>query len=109
MVFSSPVFLFLFLPIVLIGYHGIFRKTASGNLWLLLASILFYAWGEPVYVFVILLSSILNWLISEQIKKHSGKKRKLLFIIVLVLDITVLVISKYTGFLLDNLNLLLQM
>lgn len=52
MVFSSPIFLFLFLPITLIG-NFIFRKNLC-NLFLLAMSLLFYAWGEPKFVFVMI-------------------------------------------------------
>ena len=59
MVFSSIVFLFTFLPVVLILYFLV--PKAAKNVILLIASLIFYAWGEPVYVFLMLLSILLNY------------------------------------------------
>lgn len=62
MVFSSKVFLFYFLPIVLIGYYLLKRNRKASNLFLTLMSLLFYAWGEPKFVFVMIASIAANWL-----------------------------------------------
>ena len=59
MVFSSTIFLFLFLPLTLVGYHLLPRRAR--NTWLLTASLVFYAWGESVYVVLMLLSIAMNW------------------------------------------------
>ena len=56
MLFSTTIFLFVFLPAVLIGYYLVFRSIRWKNYFLLLASLLFYAWGEPLYVFLMLAS-----------------------------------------------------
>lgn len=62
MVFSSPVFLLFFLPLVLIVYYNPFLKSrAFRNHALLLASLAFYGWGEPLFVFVMMLSVLINW------------------------------------------------
>ena len=65
MVFSSITFLFLFLPIVLAVYYIVPEKAK--NIILLIASILFYAWGEPVYIVLMLLSIILNYFCGQDI------------------------------------------
>ena len=57
MVFSSPIFLFLFLPVVLTGYFFL-PGLRLKNLWLLGFSLLFYAWGEPIFIFLALLSTL---------------------------------------------------
>ena len=81
MVFSSPVFLFLFFPaVLLIYYNPIFRSRGFRNCFLFLASILFYAWGEPVYVTIMLVSILVNWLLvtgtfSPERKVPSWKSR----------------------------------
>lgn len=62
MVFSSNVFLFYFLPIVLFVYFLLDSKFR--NMWLFLASLFFYAWGEPYYVVVMLLSIIVNYVLG---------------------------------------------
>lgn len=65
MVFSSTVFLFLFLPLVLIGYYNpVFRGRKFRNVFLLLASLAFYAWGEPVFVFLMIFSIFVTWYIG---------------------------------------------
>ncbi len=59
MVFSSLTFLFIFLPVTLLGYRLLPKKLRIG--FLLLASLLFYAWGEPLYVFLMIGSILVNW------------------------------------------------
>ncbi|MDR3342648.1 MAG: MBOAT family protein, partial [Treponema sp.] len=62
MVFSSTIFLLLFLPVVLIGYYNpVWKGRNFRNGFLLLASLGFYAWGEPVFVFVMIFSVFVNW------------------------------------------------
>ena len=66
MVFSEGAFLFLFLPIALLVYFSpICRRIEAKNVWLLLVSIGFYAWGEPIYVFLMLASICVNWLLGR--------------------------------------------
>lgn len=61
MVFSSMIFLFVFFPVILIGYYGILQKQQHRNYFLLLASLVFYAWGEPIYIVLMLLSIGINF------------------------------------------------
>ncbi|MDR0522653.1 MAG: hypothetical protein LBH00_12500, partial [Planctomycetaceae bacterium] len=61
MLFSSSVFLFLFFPAVLFIYYILLRRRTARNHFLLFASICFYAWGEPMFVLVMLLSIAGNW------------------------------------------------
>jgi D-alanyl-lipoteichoic acid acyltransferase DltB (MBOAT superfamily) len=63
MVFASPIFLFLFLPLVLAGYFGLPRRW--GNAVLLVASLCFYAWGEGPYAAIVLASIAFNWLVGR--------------------------------------------
>jgi alginate O-acetyltransferase complex protein AlgI len=73
MVFSSLTFLFAFLPIVLIGYYLLPKKTKIG--FLLLASLVFYAWGEPLYVLLMIGSILVNWLIGLGMDKSARHKK----------------------------------
>lgn len=75
MVFSSGVFLLVFLPITFIV--KLFLSTKQSNIWLLIASLLFYAWGEPFFVFLMILSIIVNWLVGMGIGKCEGKLKGL--------------------------------
>ena len=104
MVFSSITFLFLFLPIVLAVYYIVPGKAK--NIILLIASILFYAWGEPVYIVLMLLSIILNYFCGQDIEEKSDDpvkaKRSILFAV--VVNVLILMFFKYYGFLLDMLG-----
>ena len=74
MLFSSTTFIYLFLPAVLFGYYVIFRwKRSLQNVFLLLASLFFYAWGEPAFVLIMISSVVLNWLYGLLIDKNRAK------------------------------------
>ena len=76
MVFSSTTFLFLFLPIVLIAYYNpIFKSLPFKNAVLIVSSIFFYAWGEPVYVLLMLVSILVNWALGLAVDKNRGNKK----------------------------------
>lgn len=107
MVFSSVPFLFFFLPIVLFLYWVLKGNTARNAL-LLLVSLLFYAWGEPVYIFLLILSVLCNWLLSLGMIRFSQKERFFLAIAVF-LNITLLVVYKYSGFLVETVNMTLNL
>ena len=98
MVFSSLTFLFLFFPLVMGVYY--LCPRALRNLWLLLTSLLFYAWGEPVYIILMILSILLNYFCGMDIENKSENeakaKRSLVFAI--TVNIVLLVFFKYFGF-----------
>lgn len=97
--FSNPTFLFLFLPIVLL-FNSFIKATRWSNLFLLLASLFFYAWGETLYLFVLLLSVVFNYiggLCLHSTKDKTAKKITLgLFI---SLNLLALIYFKYLSFL----------
>jgi alginate O-acetyltransferase complex protein AlgI len=95
MVFSSLFFLFLFLPIVLISYY--ITKDKDKNYVLLIASLFFYAWGEPKYVFLMIFSIICNYYFG--IKVNDSLNRKTWLIVSIIFNISLLVIFKYADFL----------
>lgn len=73
MLFTSTVFLFLFFPIViLIYYNPFFKGRVFKNIFLLISSFLFYAWGEPVFIFLIMISTIVTWYIGRLIENCGG-------------------------------------
>lgn len=110
MLFSSTIFLFVFLPIVLMLYYGPTRKEDTRNLILLLSSLIFYAWGEPKFVLVMLLCIGANYVFGYFIDKYRGEKNKVTWILVgmLIFNLSILGIFKYAGFIVENLNLLLH-
>lgn len=109
MLFSSSIFLFLFLPAVLFCYYVPFRGHRQGQNGLLLAaSLLFYAFGEPWFVLVMIGSIIANWAFGLWIGKRiaAGKGVKPAVICTVALNLGILFIFKYLVFVLTNLNLL---
>ena len=105
MVFSSLAFIFVFLPIVLLVYYTSPYKYK--NIILLIFSIIFYTLGEPRYIFLIILSMIVNYILSILIYKNRyniEKKRLILFTITLI-NIAILVFFKYYSFIIENINI----
>ena len=100
MVFSSLVFICIFLPVVLILHTAIPHRKVQNGL-LLAASLLFYAYGEPVYVFLMLSSALLNYCFALLIHRN---RRKMWLVLAVILNLGLLGVFKYTGFLLSNLN-----
>jgi alginate O-acetyltransferase complex protein AlgI len=108
MVFSSPLFLYLFLPVVLILYFGLGKKLR--NLVLLIASLFFYTWGEQEYALIILISISLNHIFGVLLAGfHNNQKRKLVLALAVIVNIGLLAYFKYANFFVDNLNALLAL
>lgn len=101
MIFSSASFLFAFLPCVAIVYYLLRSRTAR-NVFLTLVSLFFYAWGEPWFVLVMLLSIAINWFIALRI--GAGEHKKAWLVVGLVCDLGLLAVFKYLGFLMENVN-----
>ena len=109
MVFSSLLFLFRFLPVVLVLYFVTPRKWR--NLFLFLASLVFYAWGEPVYVLIMLFSTVLDYnhgrMVEKYLKLGDEKKAKFYVISSMLINLLVLGVFKYADFLIGSMNNLL--
>lgn len=106
-VFSSPVFLFLFLPLVL-AVEVLLPRQAK-NLALLLASVAFYAWGEHLFFLVMLASIFTNWIIGLAIERlNSQRWRFCIILIAAIFNISLLIYFKYSFFILDNINSLIE-
>ena len=104
MVFSSTVFLCIFLPLVLLGYYICPKR--GRNLFLLIASLVFYAWGEPKYVFLMIFSIIANYvfgLLMDKFRRNS-RRLKLMLVLSVVVDLGLLGVFKYTDFIISNIN-----
>lgn len=104
MVFSSSIFLFIFLPIAIIGYFMLHPKYR--NPFLLIASLLFYAWGEPKFVLIMLLSIVINWLPAWVIGKMEkcSELRKMMLIFAVAMNLAILFVFKYLNFAVANIN-----
>ena len=104
MVFSSIIFMFTFLPLSLLIYYVM--PKGIRNFTLLLISLIFYAWGEPIYVLLMVLTIIFDYIMARLINKSRNKKIKckIIFIFTLIVNILILGFFKYYGFLIDNIN-----
>lgn len=109
MVFSNLFFIYLFLPLNLILYYAVPNKTWK-NVVLLLFSLFFYSWGEPVWVFLLMLTAFLDYTWAKCIEYFNltGQQRckKIALIASLVFDLGMLGVFKYSGFVVENINLL---
>ncbi len=103
MVFSSIIFLLYFLPIFMVGYF--FTPKKLKNIVLLIGSVLFYAWGAPKFIFVILFTTFLDFhLVAIMDKLVSEASRKLLLLISVSINLGLLVYFKYSNFFIENIN-----
>ena len=100
MVFSSAVFLFAFLPVVFI-LHTVIRNTTARNVLLIVASLIFYAWGEPVYVVLLLASILINYLLGRFVWG-----RKPVLVAAVIVNLAFLIVFKYAGFIVQSINVL---
>ena len=108
MVFSSLAFIFVFMPVVLAAYFIVPGRGAK-NTWLLLASLVFYAWGEPVYILLMMASILVNWAFGIALGPKSSKaaKRRGLLIAAVIFNLAIIGFFKYEGFVAQNVNALI--
>ena len=105
MIFCSLIFLFRFLPMVLLVYYAslwVIRKRNVTNFVLFIASIIFYAWGEPKYVILLLVSILANYVSGRLIAALSQGKAKLVLVLTIIINLGLLGFWKYADFLLET-------
>ena len=105
MVFTSSAFVFLFLPFLLVTYYLFYKRTYVKNIILCIASLLFYAWGEPVIVFLMILSILVNYLFGLCM---SFKNKKVFLVFSVVYNLSYLFVFKYFDFTSDLIGSLLH-
>ena len=108
MVFADLFFIYFFLPLCLIFYFTA-KTIERKNTVLIIFSLIFYAWGEPLYVLLLLFSAVFNWfvgLLIGRFRDSGGAKAALAFGI--VVDLALLLVFKYSGFLVENFNALFR-
>lgn len=105
MSFSSLIFIYFFLPLVLLGYYLIPHK--GRNLFLLAANLVFYGWGEPSFVPVIVGTALVNWAAGLALARFAGQKRTrtLIFAGAMALDLGLLFVFKYADFCLKTMGI----
>ncbi|MCE2682737.1 MAG: MBOAT family protein [Cryomorphaceae bacterium] len=106
MVFSGIIFAVFFLPILLVLYTIVPGKFK--NILLLLSSLFFYAWGEPAFLFVLLLECVTNFFLVKYLSSLEGRSRRKVMIFSVVFNLGFLVYFKYFNFFLENTNSLLD-
>ena len=105
MLFSSPIFLYFFLPLTLLVYYLIPKKIR--NSWLLITSLIFFAWGGVSYTIILVASIILNYFFGRLIQKNIGTKKSRQWLIIGVSsNLLILGIFKYANFFTQNINIL---
>ena len=111
MIFSSSIFLLVFLPLVLIIYYILYHQRLAQNIFLFLASLLFYAWGEPSFVIIMLLSILVNYAIGLNIDLHRNHKiiSRILLTLTIFYNLSVIFLYKYLTFTVSNVNALFSL
>ncbi len=106
MLFSSSIFIFAYIPAVLFIYFALLRNIKIKNIFLVIVSLLFYAWGEPKFIFIMLLSIMFNYLFGVLADKYRDDKLKAKIIIGLMVlfNLTILFIFKYLMFAVSSIN-----
>lgn len=103
MLFTTPVFLFLFLPLVLLIYYAL--RPVYRNTFLFVASLFFYAWGETFFVLLMLISIVFNYLFGLLIHRAVDTGRaKVFLVLAVVFNLSLLGFFKYANFIVDNMN-----
>lgn len=108
MVFTAPIFLFSFFPLVLLLYFSV-RSIACRNVILLVTSLAFYAWGEGRFFIVMVMSIVMNYFWGLHLTGEEPENKKKRWLVAAVAsNLVILVFFKYAGFIVENLNFLLE-
>ncbi len=106
MVFSSSLFLLYFLPVFLLFYY--FADVKYKNYVALAASVFFYAWGAPTFIFIVAGSIVVDFFAVKEMHQSTGRKKKLLVAFSILLNIGLLLYFKYANFFVENFNVMLE-
>ncbi len=106
MVFSSLTFLYFFLPIVLALYFAVPKK--SKNIILFISGFVFYAWGEPFYIIIMIISTIIDYTAGRFIDKFDNREklRTVFLLVSVIMNLSLLAVFKYSSFFITNINFL---
>lgn len=109
MVFSNTLFIYLFLPLNLLFYYGV-KGRINKNLILVIFSLIFYAWGEPLWIILLIFSALIDYIHGLIIEKYRGQKLdKIALISSLMLNLGLLIIFKYSPFIYENINMIFNL
>ena len=106
MVFSSVIFMFMYLPVVLLVYY--IAPWKWRNIWLFVVNMLFYGWGEPVYIILMVICITINYINGILIDKYrdDNRKARLILVINVVINIGMLVFFKYIDLIISTLSMI---
>ncbi len=103
MVFSSVVFLYIFLPLMLLAYFIVPSKFK--NAIMILASLIFFAWGEIKYILIMLILAVMDFICGRKIEESDDKRKRKLFLFIDVsVNLLILFFFKYSDFIIGNIN-----
>jgi len=106
LVFSSLFFIFVFLPLNII-LNFLVKKQSHRNIVLVAFSLFFYAWGEPVWIIILLISATIDFFHGQIVEKYAGRKQaKWALVSSVIMNLSLLVIFKYSDFIYQNVNAL---
>lgn len=105
MVFSSMTFLCVFLPVLFMLYYAV-KGTKLRNFLLIAASLLFYAYGEPVYIVLMIISTMFNYLFGLLLSTEKERQRKLVLFFSVFINLGLLGVFKYTDMVVETINAL---
>ncbi len=109
MVFSSLTFLYLFMPLSLFLYYCTLRNKSISNAILMILSLLFYSWGEPIWVCLLIFSAFVDFTLGRFIEKFKGRHQaKIALAVSIIINLSLLVVFKYSGMIVDSFNNLLN-
>lgn len=109
MVFSNTLFIYMFLPLNLLIYYA-FKNIKARNITLIFFSLIFYAWGEPLWIVLLIFSSFIDYYNGLLIEKNRGTKiAKLGLIASVVLNLGLLITFKYSSFIYENINIIFKL
>lgn len=106
MVYSSSLFLLYFLPVFIVLYYLADPRYKNGLV--VTASTLFFAWGAPVFVFILWASILVDYYWNGWMSRSEGKKRRTLFLLILIINLGLLLYFKYVNFFIENINEILK-
>ena len=97
MVFSSLLFIYIFLALLLVAYF-IVKNNTYRRIVLIVFSLVFYAWGEPRYVFLMIALVLADYLFGLMVAKNEKKRKKLFLVLAIIVNLGILFFFKYLGF-----------
>jgi len=106
MLFTDPVFFFLFFPIVILGFHFfIFFSSNVALLFLTISILIFYSWDQPLYVFILVYVVVISWIMGNFIRLSQNNKKKI-FVCSIILILLPLIFYKYFYFIISNIDII---